>query len=175
MCRVSGGLLILMSLSGSFNLASGGFVAAPPLIVVVQSLSKTLCKPKDCSMPGFAVLHYLLEFAQTYVHWVSDVIQPPHPLLSPSPLALNLSQHQGLCWQLFISALWNSGKFMETRDLSPRNWEHTKKICSESYRADSVPHPPAPSFKNVVEKHFLREYMFLFLFCFVFCRNLVKA
>ena len=42
-------------------------------------------------MPGFPVLHYLLEFAQTHVHWVGDVIQPCHPLLSPSPHTLNLS------------------------------------------------------------------------------------
>ena len=50
----------------------------------------------NCSTPGFPVLHYLLEFAQTHVHWVRDAIQPSHPLLPPSPLALNLSQHQGL-------------------------------------------------------------------------------
>ena len=50
----------------------------------------------DCSTPGFPVLHYLPEFAQTHVHWVGDAIQPSHPLLSPSPSALNLSQHQGL-------------------------------------------------------------------------------
>ena len=36
------------------------------------------------------------EFAQIHVHWVSDAIQPSHPLLPPSPPALNLSQHQGL-------------------------------------------------------------------------------
>ena len=35
----------------------------------------------DCSMPGFSVLHYLPEFAEIYVHWVSDAIQPSHPLL----------------------------------------------------------------------------------------------
>ena len=35
----------------------------------------------DCTMPGFPVLPYLLEFAQIHVHWVSDVIQPSHPLL----------------------------------------------------------------------------------------------
>ena len=46
-------------------------------------------------MPDFPVLHYLPEFAQTHVHWIGDVIQPPHPL-SPPSLALNLSQHQGL-------------------------------------------------------------------------------
>ena len=43
----------------------------------------TLCDPKDCSMPGFPVLHCLLEFAQTYVHWVGDAIQPSHFLLPP--------------------------------------------------------------------------------------------
>ena len=50
----------------------------------------------DCSMPGFLVLHHLLEFAQIHVHWISDAIQPSHPHLSPSPPAFNLSQHQGL-------------------------------------------------------------------------------
>ena len=49
-----------------------------------------------CSMPGFPVLHYLQEFAQTHVHWVDDAIQPSHPLLSPSPPTFNLSLHQGL-------------------------------------------------------------------------------
>ena len=56
----------------------------------------TLCNPMDCSTPDFAVLHYLLEFAQIHVHWVCDAIQPSHPLSSPSPPAFNLSQHQGL-------------------------------------------------------------------------------
>ena len=67
--------------------------------VVVQSLSQKikicLCDPKDCNTPGFPVLHYLPEFAQTHVHWVDDAIQPSHPLLPTSP-ALNLSQNQGL-------------------------------------------------------------------------------
>ena len=56
----------------------------------------TLCNPMNCSMPGFPVLHYLPEFAQTHIRWVSDAIQPPHPLSPPFPLALNLSQHQRL-------------------------------------------------------------------------------
>ena len=55
-----------------------------------------LCDPMDCSMPGFPVHHQLLELTQTHVLWVSDAIQPSHPLPSPSPLAFNLSQHQGL-------------------------------------------------------------------------------
>ena len=50
----------------------------------------------DCSMPGFPVLHYLLKFAQTHVHWVSDDIWSSHPLSLPSTLALNLSPHQSL-------------------------------------------------------------------------------
>ena len=55
----------------------------------------TLCDSMDCSMPGLSVLHHLQVFPQTHVHWVSDAIQPSHPLSPPSP-ALNLSQYQGL-------------------------------------------------------------------------------
>ena len=54
----------------------------------------TLCDPMDCSMPGLPVHHQLLKFTQTHV--IGDAIQPSHPLWSPSPPALNLSQHQGL-------------------------------------------------------------------------------
>ena len=50
----------------------------------------------DYSTPGLPILHHLLEFAQTHVHRVGDAIQPSHPLSSPSPPALNLSQHQDL-------------------------------------------------------------------------------
>ena len=46
----------------------------------VFKLCLTLCNPMDCNMPGFPVLPYLSEFAQTHVHWVSDAIQPFHPL-----------------------------------------------------------------------------------------------
>ena len=54
----------------------------------------TLCDPMDYSTPGLPV--QLPEFTQTHVHWVGDAVQPSHPLSSPSPPALNLSQHQGL-------------------------------------------------------------------------------
>ena len=50
----------------------------------------------DCSTPGFPVHHQLPEPAQTHVHQVGDAIQPSHPLLSPSPPAFSLSQHEGL-------------------------------------------------------------------------------
>ena len=56
----------------------------------------TLCDSMDHSTPGFPVHHQLLELAQTQVHLVGDTIQPTHPLLSTSPPAFNLSQHQGL-------------------------------------------------------------------------------
>ena len=56
----------------------------------------TFCSPMDCSTPGFPVLHHLLELAQTLVRWVSDATQPSCSLSSPSLLAFNLSQHQGL-------------------------------------------------------------------------------
>ena len=54
------------------------------LFVVVQSLSHlTLCSPMDCSLPGIPVIHYLLKFAQTHVHWVDDASQPFGPLPPP--------------------------------------------------------------------------------------------
>ena len=56
----------------------------------------TLWDPMDCSTPGFPVLHHLPESAQTLVHWVSNTIQPPHPVSPPSLPAFSLSQHQGL-------------------------------------------------------------------------------
>ena len=54
------------------------------------------CDHMDCNMPGFPVLHCLPESAQIHVHWVSDSIQPPHPLPLSSPFAFNLSQYQDL-------------------------------------------------------------------------------
>ena len=85
----------------------------------------------DCTMPGFPVHHQLPELAQTRVHWVSDAIQPSHPLSSPFPPALNLFQHQGLFqWVssshqvakvLGVSAL-ASVLPMNTQDWSPLGW-----------------------------------------------------
>ena len=72
----------------------------------VAQLFLTFCDPMDCSTPGFPVLHYLLEFAQTHVHWVNDAIQPSYPLLSPSPPAFNLSQHQGLSKKSVLCIRW---------------------------------------------------------------------
>ena len=66
------------------------------VVCSVAQLCLTLCDPMDCNTPGFPILHYLSDFVQTHVHWVNDASQPSHPLQPTSPLALNLSQHQGL-------------------------------------------------------------------------------
>ena len=78
----------------------------------VQSLSRVrLCDPMDHSTPGLPVHHRLSEFTQTHVHWVGDAIQSSHPLLSPSPPAFNLSQHQGLF--KWVSSLHQVAKELE--------------------------------------------------------------
>ena len=83
-----------------------------PFSTVTQSCP-TLCNPMDCSTPGFPVHHQLPELAQTDVHWVSDAIQPSHPLSSPSPPAFNLSQHQSLFpW---VSSLHYVAKVLELK------------------------------------------------------------
>jgi len=56
----------------------------------------TLCNSMNCSTPGCPIHHQLLELTQTHIHWISDAIQPSHPLSSPSLPPFNLSQHQGL-------------------------------------------------------------------------------
>ena len=56
----------------------------------------TLCNPMNRSTPGLPVPHQLPEFTQTYIHRISDAIQPSHPLSSSSPPAPNPSQHQSL-------------------------------------------------------------------------------
>ena len=60
----------------------------------------------NCSMPGLPVHHQLQDLAQTDVHQVSDAIQKYHPLLSPSPPAFNVSQHQGLPSESVLCIRW---------------------------------------------------------------------
>ena len=70
-------------------------------------------------MPDFPILHYLLEFAQTHVNSVSDTIHPSHPLLSPSPPALSLSQYQGLL--PLVSSSHQVAKVLELQLQHPSN------------------------------------------------------
>ena len=85
----------------------------------------------DYSTSGFPVLHYLLEFAQTHVYWVSDAIQPSRSLSSPSPPTFNLSQHQDLFKWLSSShqvakvlGVFTSTSLLplNTQDWSPLGW-----------------------------------------------------
>ena len=76
---------------GAGGMPSGRGRRAPPgghctAFIVVQSLSCAQLFITLWLQPGFLVLHHLLEFAQTHVHWVDDAIQPSHPLLLPPPL-----------------------------------------------------------------------------------------
>ena len=106
----------------------------------------TVCDPTDCSTPGFSVHHQLLELAQTHVYWVSDAIQPSHPLSSPSPPAFNLPQHQGLFkWvssshqvakvlELQLKTNWK-GKKSSVRGCL-KSWLHIKKIIVIPYHCN---------------------------------------
>ena len=73
----------------------GGTFGHWTAISSVTQSCPTLCDPMNRSTPDLPVHHQLPESTQTHVHWVSDAIQPSHPLSSPPP-ALNLSQNQGL-------------------------------------------------------------------------------
>ena len=85
----------------------------------------------DCTTTGLPVHHQLPEFAQTHVHWVGDVIQPSHPLLSLSPPTFNLSQHQGIFqWVSSLHQLAKNWSF--SFSISPSN-EYSGQI---SFRMD---------------------------------------
>ena len=97
----------------------------------VTQLCPTPCNPMNHSTPGLPVHHQLPEITQTHVHRVSDAIQPSHPLLSPSPPALNPSQHQSLFQ--WVNSLHEVPKVLEfsalasflpktSQDWSPLEW-----------------------------------------------------
>ena len=96
-----------------------------------QLLSPTPCNPMNRSAPGLPVYHQLPEFTQTHVHWVGDAIQPSHPLSSPSPPTLNLSQHQGLFQ--WVSSSHQVAYWSFSFNISPSN-EYSGLI---SFRIDS--------------------------------------
>ena len=104
----------------------------------------------DCSTPGFPVLHYLPEFAQTH----GDAIQPFQPLLPPSPYVLNLSQHQGLFQ--WVSSSHQVAKVLELqlqhqsfqwilRTYFLWDWLVWSPCCSR----DSQESSPTPQFKSI--------------------------
>ena len=91
----------------------------------------TLWGPMDCSTPGLPVHHQLPEFTQTHVHGVGDAIQPSHPLSSPSPPALSLSQHQVFSNESALCIRWPK-YWSFSFNISPSN-EHLGLI---SFRMD---------------------------------------
>ena len=120
----------------------------------VAQLCPTLCNPMDCSTPGLPVHHQHPEFTQTHVHRVSDAIQPSHPLSSPSPPALNLSQYQGLF--KWVSSLHQVAKVLESQ-LQNQSFQWIFRIdflsdglvgspCSPRESEESS---PTPQFKSI--------------------------
>ena len=112
----------------------------------------TLCDSMDCSAPGFPVNHQLLELAQTHVHRVRNAIQPSYPLLSPSPHAFNVSQHQGLFQ--WVSSLHQLAKVLEFQDQSFQWISRTYflwdgLVGSPCSPRDSQESSPTPQFQSI--------------------------
>ena len=110
----------LFTLKDDLNMIRSRYFVILNLGIVLQSSVQfssvaqscpTLCHPMNCSTPGLPVHHQLPESTQTHVHRVGDAIQPSHPLSSPSPPALSLSQHQGLF--KWVSSLHQVAKVLE--------------------------------------------------------------
>jgi len=118
-----------------------------------------LCNPINHNTPGLPVHHQLPEPTQTHVHWVSDAIQPSHPLSSPSLPALNLFQHQGLF--KWVSSSHQVAKVLEFQlqhqslQWTPRTdllWDGlVGSPCSPS---DSQESSPTPQFKSIDSSSF---------------------
>ena len=114
----------------------------------------TLYNPMNHSTPGLHVHRQLPEYTQTHVHWVGDAMQPSHPLSSPSPPALNLSQHQGLF--KWVSSSHQGAKVLEFQlqyqsfQWTPRTdllWDDwLESPCSPR---DSQESSPTPQFKSI--------------------------
>ena len=123
------------------------------------SVCPTLCNPMNHSTPGLPVHHQLLESTQTHVHRVSDAIQPSHPLSSPSPPALNLSQHfKWVFWnesfqmsQLFASGGQNIGVSCSTSVL-PMNTQDWTSLGSTGWISLPVSKGLARVFSNTTFK-----------------------
>ena len=108
----------------------------------------------DCSMPGFSFHHHLPELAQTYVHRVSEAIQPSHPLSSPSPPAFNLSKNQGLFqWLSSSHQLVKVLKFQLQHQsfqwIFRTNSLWVELVGSPCSPRDSQESSPTPQFKNI--------------------------
>ena len=131
----------------------------------------------DCSTPGLPVHHQLPELTHTHVHWVSDAIQPSHPLSSPSPPTFNPSQHQGLfqwvsSWHQVAKVLVSASTSVlpvNTQDWLPLGWGGWISLQSK----DSQESSPAPQFKSILKGvHYQKKRVFSFWYsCYCFIRK----
>ena len=125
----------------------------PLLSCSVAQSCLALCDPMGCSMPGFSVLHCLPEFVHTYVHWVSDAIQPFHPLSSLSPPAHNPSQHQSLFQWVNSSHGGQSTGVSALASFLPKNTRadllQNGLVGSPCSPRDSQESSPTPQFKTI--------------------------
>ena len=115
------------------------------------SVTKSCLTWRHHELQQVRFLHCLPEFAQTYIHWVSDAIQSSHPLLPPSLPALNLSQHQdciqwvGLHQVVKVLVLWHQSFQWYSGWFSPSDW----RAWSPCSPRDSQESSPAPQFKSI--------------------------
>ena len=124
----------------------------------VAQLCLTLCDPMNCSTTGLPVHHQLLEFSQTHIHWVSDAIQPSHPLSSPSPPAPNPSQHQSI-----FQWVNPSHEVAKVLDFQPQHHSLQRNpradllqnglVGSPCSPSDSQESSPTPQFKASILQH----------------------
>ena len=76
----------------------------------------TLCDLMDYSMPGFPLLHCLLEFAQTHAHWVGDAIQRSKDLMSSNITVISNT----VLWTWDLPKIWcSSVQFSSVAQLCP--------------------------------------------------------
>ena len=121
-----------LTLKNNLSLPHIFFHLATPYLYQFSSVAQScsaLCDPMNRNTPDLSVHHQLPEPTQTHVHWVGDTTQPSHPLSSPSPLALSLSQHQGLFKWVSSHIRW------------PKYWSFSFNI------SPSNEHPGVISFK----------------------------
>ena len=119
----------------------------------------TLCDPMDCNMPGSPVLHYLPEFAQIHIHWVSDAIQPSHPLSPPSHLPSNFPSIRVFPNESDLGIRW------------PKYWNFSISLYNEysrliSFRIDWLDLEVQGNLKSLLQHHISKASI---LFCSAFC------
>ena len=151
-------MCMVLSFSEDYIVGITLYIVFPDWLLLLQFSSvaqscPTLCDPMNRSTPGLPVHHQLLEYTQTHVHWVSDAIQPSHPLLSPSP-APNPSQHQSLFQ--WVNSSHEVAKVLEFQ-LSHHSFQRNPRadllqnglVGSPCSPRDSQESSPTPHFKSI--------------------------